>query len=146
MQLYCKLGKHALMVFIFLLIVDTLTFVCFFHAAQENHSDSRFPEQKEPSPEDQTNGAEAAGAGVLPPGSKFLLSKRYGMIKRDHSKRAMISNKDPLTYIDKCSTLNVWLLSVVQDIIYQNEDVPQVLLDFLHLKHFHTVNKMNSME
>lgn len=34
----------------------------------------------------------------------------------------------------------------LQEIIYQNEDVPQVLLDFLHLKHFHTVNKMNSME
>ncbi|XP_075875433.1 sorting nexin-22 [Nelusetta ayraudi] len=34
----------------------------------------------------------------------------------------------------------------LQEIIYQNEDVPQVLLDFLHLKHFHTFNKMNSME
>ncbi|KAM8892445.1 sorting nexin-22 isoform 1-T1 [Spinachia spinachia] len=34
----------------------------------------------------------------------------------------------------------------VQDIIYQNEDVPQVLLDFLHLKHFHTGNKVSSME
>ncbi|KAK7893119.1 hypothetical protein WMY93_022271 [Mugilogobius chulae] len=32
----------------------------------------------------------------------------------------------------------------IQDIIYQNEDVPQVLLDFLHLKHFHT--KAYSME
>uniref|UniRef100_A0A8C2YZR2 Sorting nexin 22 n=1 Tax=Cyclopterus lumpus TaxID=8103 RepID=A0A8C2YZR2_CYCLU len=32
----------------------------------------------------------------------------------------------------------------VQDIIYQNEDVPQVLLDFLHVKHFHT--KISSME
>uniref|UniRef100_A0A8P4GCD2 PX domain-containing protein n=1 Tax=Dicentrarchus labrax TaxID=13489 RepID=A0A8P4GCD2_DICLA len=30
----------------------------------------------------------------------------------------------------------------IQDIIYQNEDVPQVLLDFLHLKHFHTGNKI----
>lgn len=38
------------------------------------------------------------------------------------------------------------MLSVEQEIIYQNEDVPQVLLDFLHLKHFHTVTKMNSME
>ncbi|XP_068459694.1 sorting nexin-22 [Clinocottus analis] len=34
----------------------------------------------------------------------------------------------------------------VQDIIYQNEDVPQVLLDFLHVKHFHTGVKVNSME
>lgn len=34
----------------------------------------------------------------------------------------------------------------IQDIIYQNEDVPQVLLDFLHLKHFHTGNKVSSME
>ncbi|XP_008309959.1 sorting nexin-22 isoform X2 [Cynoglossus semilaevis] len=34
----------------------------------------------------------------------------------------------------------------IQDIIYQNEDVPQVLLDFLHLRHFHTGNKMSSME
>ncbi|XP_013882443.1 sorting nexin-22 [Austrofundulus limnaeus] len=34
----------------------------------------------------------------------------------------------------------------LQDIIYQNEDVPQVLLDFLHLKHFHTGNKISSME
>uniref|UniRef100_A0A3Q3M3W4 Sorting nexin 22 n=1 Tax=Labrus bergylta TaxID=56723 RepID=A0A3Q3M3W4_9LABR len=33
----------------------------------------------------------------------------------------------------------------VQDIIYQNEDVPQVLLDFLHVRHFHTGNKV-SME
>ncbi|XP_029379674.1 sorting nexin-22 isoform X2 [Echeneis naucrates] len=34
----------------------------------------------------------------------------------------------------------------IQDIIYQNEDVPQVLLDFLHLRHFHTGNKISSME
>ncbi|KAM7003549.1 sorting nexin-22 [Tautogolabrus adspersus] len=34
----------------------------------------------------------------------------------------------------------------VQDIIYQNEDVPQVLLDFLHVRHFHTGNKVSSME
>ncbi|CAF98386.1 unnamed protein product, partial [Tetraodon nigroviridis] len=26
----------------------------------------------------------------------------------------------------------------IQEIIYHNEDVPQVLLDFLHVKHFHT--------
>ncbi|XP_041795232.1 sorting nexin-22 [Chelmon rostratus] len=34
----------------------------------------------------------------------------------------------------------------VQEIIYQNEDVPQVLLDFLHVKHFHTGNKISSVE
>ncbi|KAM9808125.1 sorting nexin-22 [Neosynchiropus ocellatus] len=34
----------------------------------------------------------------------------------------------------------------IQEIIYQNEDAPQVLLDFLHLKHFHTGNRMSSME
>lgn len=34
----------------------------------------------------------------------------------------------------------------IQEIIYQNEDVPQVLLDFLHVKHFHTGNKMSSIE
>ncbi|GLD59026.1 sorting nexin-24-like protein [Lates japonicus] len=34
----------------------------------------------------------------------------------------------------------------IQDIIYQYEDVPQVLLDFLHVKHFHTGNKISSME
>lgn len=34
----------------------------------------------------------------------------------------------------------------VQDVIYQNEDVPQVLLDFLHVKHFHTGIKVSSME
>ncbi|XP_029952249.1 sorting nexin-22 [Salarias fasciatus] len=34
----------------------------------------------------------------------------------------------------------------LQEIIYQNEDVPQVLLDFLHLKHFHTGNKVGSVE
>ncbi|KAJ4938434.1 hypothetical protein JOQ06_003053 [Pogonophryne albipinna] len=34
----------------------------------------------------------------------------------------------------------------IQDIIYQNDDVPQVLLDFLHLKHFHTGMKVSSME
>ncbi|XP_034542367.1 sorting nexin-22 [Notolabrus celidotus] len=34
----------------------------------------------------------------------------------------------------------------VQDIIYQDDDVPQVLLDFLHVKHFHTGNKISSME
>nr|XP_046251089.1 sorting nexin-22 [Scatophagus argus] len=34
----------------------------------------------------------------------------------------------------------------IQDIIYQNEDVPQVLLDFLHVKHFHTGNKISSTE
>uniref|UniRef100_A0A672IRP9 Sorting nexin 22 n=1 Tax=Salarias fasciatus TaxID=181472 RepID=A0A672IRP9_SALFA len=34
----------------------------------------------------------------------------------------------------------------LQEIIYQNEDVPQVLLDFLHLKHFHTGNKVGSVD
>ncbi|XP_022611931.1 sorting nexin-24-like [Seriola dumerili] len=34
----------------------------------------------------------------------------------------------------------------IQDIIYQNEDVPQVLLDFLHVRHFHTGNKISSVE
>ncbi|XP_069018878.1 sorting nexin-22 [Embiotoca jacksoni] len=34
----------------------------------------------------------------------------------------------------------------IQDIIYQNEDVPQVLLDFLHVKHFHTGIKVSSIE
>ncbi|KAM9755091.1 sorting nexin-22 isoform 1-T1 [Menidia menidia] len=34
----------------------------------------------------------------------------------------------------------------IQNIIYQNEDIPQVLLDFLHLKHFHTGNKISSVE
>ncbi|KAF7223933.1 sorting nexin-22 isoform X2 [Nothobranchius furzeri] len=34
----------------------------------------------------------------------------------------------------------------IQEIIYQNEDVPQVLLDFLHVKHFHTGNKISSAE
>lgn len=34
----------------------------------------------------------------------------------------------------------------IQDIIYQNEDVPQILLDFLHLKHFHSGTKAYSME
>ncbi|KAK5866998.1 hypothetical protein PBY51_011523 [Eleginops maclovinus] len=34
----------------------------------------------------------------------------------------------------------------IQDIIYQNDDVPQVLLDFLNLKHFHTGMKVSSME
>lgn len=34
----------------------------------------------------------------------------------------------------------------LQDIICQNEDVPQILLDFLHLKHFHSGTKACSME
>ncbi|KAA8590303.1 sorting nexin-22 [Etheostoma spectabile] len=34
----------------------------------------------------------------------------------------------------------------IQDMIYQDEDVPQVLLDFLHVKHFHTGIKKSSME
>ncbi|XP_023130021.1 sorting nexin-22 [Amphiprion ocellaris] len=34
----------------------------------------------------------------------------------------------------------------IQEIIYQDEDVPQVLLDFLHVKHFHTGHKISSME
>ncbi|CAL1594210.1 unnamed protein product [Knipowitschia caucasica] len=34
----------------------------------------------------------------------------------------------------------------IQDIIFQDEDVPQVLLNFLHLKHFHTGTKAYSME
>lgn len=86
------------MVFIFLPVVDTLMF---FHAAQENHSDSRFSKQKEPSPEDQTTRAEEAGVGVLPPGSIFLLSNRYhGVIKKDYSKCAMIEQKFLLTVSD----------------------------------------------
>ncbi|CAB1323608.1 unnamed protein product [Coregonus sp. 'balchen'] len=33
-----------------------------------------------------------------------------------------------------------------KDIIYQYEEVPQVLLDFLHVKHFHSGNKISSLE
>lgn len=38
-------------------------------AAQEDHPHSRFSEQKESTPEDQTSGAEEAGAGRLHPGN-----------------------------------------------------------------------------
>lgn len=38
-------------------------------AAQEDHPDSRFPKQKKPPSEDQTSGAEEAGAGRLHPGN-----------------------------------------------------------------------------
>ncbi|XP_036068145.1 sorting nexin-22 isoform X2 [Oryzias melastigma] len=34
----------------------------------------------------------------------------------------------------------------IQEVIYQNEDVPQILLDFLHLKHFHTGNRQSSFD
>ncbi|XP_061629362.1 sorting nexin-22 [Phyllopteryx taeniolatus] len=34
----------------------------------------------------------------------------------------------------------------IQEIIYQYEDVPQELLDFLHVKHYHTGHKISSME
>ncbi|XP_054632836.1 sorting nexin-22 [Dunckerocampus dactyliophorus] len=34
----------------------------------------------------------------------------------------------------------------IQDIIYAYEDVPQELLDFLHVKHYHPGNKISSME
>ncbi|KAM9568862.1 sorting nexin-22 isoform 2-T2 [Salvelinus alpinus] len=34
----------------------------------------------------------------------------------------------------------------IQDLIYQYEEVPQVLLDFLHVKHFHSGNKISSLE
>ncbi|KAK2842610.1 hypothetical protein Q5P01_012810 [Channa striata] len=34
----------------------------------------------------------------------------------------------------------------IQTIICQHEDVPQVLLDFLHIKHFHTGRRMSSVE
>lgn len=58
--------------------------VCLFsYAAEENHSDSRFSEQKEPPLEDKTHGAEEAGAGVLPSGSLFPPSNIYGMMKKD---------------------------------------------------------------
>ncbi|XP_061576749.1 sorting nexin-22 isoform X2 [Cololabis saira] len=38
------------------------------------------------------------------------------------------------------------LEAYVQDVLYLNEDVPQLLLDFLHLKHFHTGTKISSMD
>lgn len=31
-------------------------------------------------------------------------------------------------------------------VLSDNEDVPQEMLDFLQLKHFHSVNKMSSSE
>ncbi|XP_061678455.1 sorting nexin-22 [Syngnathoides biaculeatus] len=34
----------------------------------------------------------------------------------------------------------------IQEIIYQYEDVPQELLDFLHVRHYHTANKISSVE
>lgn len=40
---------------------------------------------------------------------------------------------------------NMLFFFFLQDVIYQYEDVPQVLLDFLHVRHFHTGNK-SSME
>lgn len=72
-----------------------------FHTAQENHPDSRFPEQKEPPPEDQTTGAEEAGAGVLPPGSTLLLRSGYRMIKDDYRKRTRMEQETMRTVSDK---------------------------------------------
>ncbi|XP_017292495.1 sorting nexin-22 [Kryptolebias marmoratus] len=34
----------------------------------------------------------------------------------------------------------------IQEIIYENEDVPQVLLDFLHLRHFHKISSVESLD
>ncbi|KAG7473312.1 hypothetical protein MATL_G00094430 [Megalops atlanticus] len=34
----------------------------------------------------------------------------------------------------------------IQDVLYQNEEVPQEMLDFLQVKHFHSVNKICNFE
>lgn len=53
--------------------------------AQEDCPDPRFPQQKEPPPEDQTSGAEEAGAGGLHPG------KARWCGNRSHLKTSSIS-------------------------------------------------------
>lgn len=84
--------------FFYLLVDALLLFI--FHAAQENHPDSRFPKQKEPPPQDQTAGTKEAGAGVLPPGSTFPLSSGYRMTKKDYSKHTRMEQDSMLTVSD----------------------------------------------
>lgn len=56
---------------------------CVKSAAQKNHPDARLPEQKEPAPEDQTSGAEEAGAGGLHPGkTKKQVSAQKWTVKQ----------------------------------------------------------------
>ncbi|XP_040019692.1 sorting nexin-22 isoform X1 [Gasterosteus aculeatus] len=90
---------------------------------------------------------------VLFNGRKHFVLRRNSEFQTLHRKLRKIiqtpdlpSKRNPHLRTKPLQQRSQELEDYVQDIIYQNEDVPQVLLDFLHLKHFHTGNKVSSME
>ncbi|XP_059191681.1 sorting nexin-22 [Centropristis striata] len=90
---------------------------------------------------------------VLFNGRKHFVLRRYSEFQTLHRKLRKIiqtpdfpSKRNQHLRTKPLEQRRQELEDYVQDIIYENEDVPQILLDFLHLKHFHTGMKVSSME
>ncbi|XP_056454629.1 sorting nexin-22 isoform X2 [Gadus chalcogrammus] len=90
---------------------------------------------------------------VLFNGRKHCVLRRHSEFQVLHRKLRKIvqipdfpSKRNPHLRTKPVEQRRQELEDYIQDILYQYEDVPQELLDFLLLRHFHTGNKVNSME
>ncbi|XP_071778426.1 sorting nexin-22 [Centroberyx gerrardi] len=90
---------------------------------------------------------------ILFNGRKHYVLRRHSEFQTLHRKLRKIiqtpdfpSKRNPHLRTKPLEQRRQELEDYIQDIIYQNEDVPQELLDFLHVKHFHTGNKISSLE
>uniref|UniRef100_A0A667Z927 Sorting nexin 22 n=1 Tax=Myripristis murdjan TaxID=586833 RepID=A0A667Z927_9TELE len=90
---------------------------------------------------------------ILFNGRKHYVMRRHSEFHNLHRKLRKIiqtpdfpSKRNPHLRTKPLEQRRQELEDYIQEIIYQNEDVPQVLLDFLHVKHFHTGNKISSLD
>ncbi|XP_064168341.1 sorting nexin-22 isoform X1 [Anguilla rostrata] len=90
---------------------------------------------------------------ILFNGRKHFVLKRHTEFQNLHRKLKKIlqtpdfpSKRSPHLRQKPLEQRRQELEDYIQDILYLNEEVPQEILDFLQVKHFHSVNKICSFE
>lgn len=91
---------------------------------------------------------------ILFNGRKHFVLRRYSEFQNLHRKLRKIlpnpadfpSKRNPHLRTKPLEQRRQELEDYIQDMLYLDEEVPQVLLDFLHVKHFHSGNKISSLE
>ncbi|KAG5839608.1 sorting nexin-22 isoform X3 [Anguilla anguilla] len=90
---------------------------------------------------------------ILFNGRKHFVLKRHTEFQNLHRKLKKIlqtpdfpSKRSPHLRQKPLEQRRQELEEYIQDILYLNEEVPQEILDFLQVKHFHSVNKICSFE
>ncbi|KAM6970144.1 sorting nexin-22 [Aplochiton taeniatus] len=91
---------------------------------------------------------------ILFNGRKHFVLRRYSEFQNLHRKLRKIlpnpadlpSKRHPHLRTKPLEQRRQELEDYIQDMLYQDEEVPQVLLDFLHVKHFHSGHQISSLD